>query len=326
MREQQTDTHVARAATDDEIQALIAELQTLRHGETTVAKLVACGRRAIRPLQALLFHGKPSSLYQPRQLAVEALADLGAQDVLMTYLRLPKDIPDAMARFGEEAVESTAARLLATWRTDDVFAFLLALARERTRVGLIQALGAFRRPEALPLLEQALADDYYRPAAEEALWEFGPDARDTLLRAVVTPWPNRHEEAPASLRRRRSAAGLLAEIGIAPEDRPVVRPLLAEEDPDIVVAACKLLIVSAAPPTDRRLIARRLLEILPTAGWHLQDEIGACLVALGPECWPMVEDAIARRLAQTQEQCVQGAVAHALLRVKRHLEASGYAQ
>jgi hypothetical protein len=251
MLEKQSDTYMVRDVADDQIQALIAELHTLRHGETTVAKLVACGQRAIGPLQALLFYGKPSSLYQPRQLAVEALADLGAQDVLMAYPRLPKAIPDAAARFGEEAVESTAARRLAAWRTDDVFAFLLALAHERTRVGLIEALGAFGRPEALPLLEQALADDYYRPAAEEALWKFGPAARDTLLRAAVTPLPNCYEETPASLRRRRSAVGLLAEIGIAPEDRPAVRSLLAEEDPDIVVAACKLLAVSAES-TDRR--------------------------------------------------------------------------
>src|SRR5438132_1381836 len=193
MHEKQPDTHVTRDAPDDEIWALIADLHTLRHGERTVAKLVACGQRAIRPLQTFLFYGKPSSIYQPRQLAVEALADLGAQNVLMAYLRVPKAIPDAVARFGEEAVESTAARLLATWRTDDVFTFLLALARERTRVGLIEALGAFGRPEALPLLEQALADDYYRPAAEEALWKFGPAARDTLLHSAVTPLPNRHE-------------------------------------------------------------------------------------------------------------------------------------
>src|SRR6266571_4979037 len=156
MREKQSDTKVAHDDPDDEIWALIAELQALRHGERTVAKLVACGRRAIGPLQTLLFYGKPSSIYQPRQLAVEALADLGAQDVLMAYLRLPKDIPDAVVRFGEEAVESTAARLLATWRTDDVFTFLLTLARERTRVGLIEALGAFGRPEALPFLAKAL--------------------------------------------------------------------------------------------------------------------------------------------------------------------------
>jgi hypothetical protein len=143
MREMQSDTHRTPDNPEDEIGALIAALHTLRDGERRVARLVACGQRAIGPLRAFLFDGQPNSLYQPRQLAVEALADLGAQDVLMAYLRLPKTIPDAMARFGEEAVESTAARLLATWRTDEVFAFLFALARERTRVGLIEALGAF---------------------------------------------------------------------------------------------------------------------------------------------------------------------------------------
>jgi hypothetical protein len=118
---------------------------------------------------------------------------------------------------------------------------------------------------------------------------------------------------------------LLAEIGIAPTDRPAVRALLAEEDPDIVVAACKLLTVSAEP-TDRCMSAQRLLAMLPVAGWHLQDDIEVCLTALAPECWPLFEDALTRHLAQPQEQGVRDGALHTLLRVKRRLEANEYEQ
>lgn len=211
---------------------------------------------------------------------------------------------------------------MATWRTNEVFAFLLALARERTLVGLIEALGAFGRPKALPLLDKALEDDYYRPAAEEALWKCGPAARDTLLRSAVTPLPNRREETPGSVQRRRSAARLLAEIGMAPDEGHAVRPLLAEADPDIVVAACKLLVSAAS--TDRSLSAQRLLTLLPTAGWHLQDDIEACLVALAPECLSPLADDIARRLAQPQEQRLHDRALRALQRVKHRLEASAH--
>jgi hypothetical protein len=47
-------------------------------------------------------------------------------------------------------------------------------------------------------------------------------------------------------------------------------------------------------------------------------------VALAPECWPLVEDALARRLAQPQEQQLYDGALYALLRVKRHLEAIEY--
>ena len=76
------------------------------------AALVGCGARAIPPLRSFLLRGAPQSLYQPRQLAVETLAELGAKDVLIEYLRAPAMIDDAVVRHGEDAVRSTAAREL----------------------------------------------------------------------------------------------------------------------------------------------------------------------------------------------------------------------
>ncbi|MGB7729188.1 MAG: hypothetical protein WBL50_14235 [Candidatus Acidiferrum sp.] len=60
---------------------------------------------------------------------MEALAELGAKDVLMESLAQKRAIAVAVVRFGEEAVENTAARELARWRTEEVFQFLMSLAR-----------------------------------------------------------------------------------------------------------------------------------------------------------------------------------------------------
>jgi len=76
---------------------------------------------------------------------VEALAQLGAKEVLLEYLSQKREIPDAVARFGEEAVENTAARALSKWRTDNVYLFLKDYAQKRMLSGVIEALGKFER-------------------------------------------------------------------------------------------------------------------------------------------------------------------------------------
>lgn len=158
---------------DEEARRLVAHLDSLHDGDRTVVQIISFGRAAIGPLKSYLFEGKPSGTYQPRQRAIEALAALGANDVLMEYLMWEKQIPDPVARFGEEAVESTAARELAAWRTDDVFELLLAIARGRKLPGVIDALGEFGRTEAIPCLDQALEDDVSRPLAEKAFRKLG---------------------------------------------------------------------------------------------------------------------------------------------------------
>jgi hypothetical protein len=131
-----------------EIARLVQNLNSLEEGERTVAKLMAYGRLAIEPLRLFLFEGKPSVIYQPRRWAVEALAAIGAKEVLIDYLKWKKEIPDPAVRFGEEPVENAAARALAAWRTDEVFETLLDVSRRRSQLGFVEALGnsGERRP------------------------------------------------------------------------------------------------------------------------------------------------------------------------------------
>jgi len=280
--------------------------------------LIACGQRAIGPLKEFLLHGRPSGIYQPRQRAVEILGRLGAKEVLMEYLRLPKDIPDPVARFGEEAVESTAAGELAMWQTDDVFQLLLSVARERTLAGVIEALGEFRRTEAVSYFDKALEDDFCRSAAEEAFRKLGAAARPALIRSSKTPFPSPGEETPSSLRRRRSVVGLLAEIGVTHHDWCALRPLLDEEDPDLVVAVARLAL-TAGDNKDRMSAARRLLEVLPSADWYLQEEIEDCLVGIYRESGPVLEETIERLASRPDGRLVSDRVVRTLLRVRKRV-------
>lgn len=109
------------------------------------AALIGCGARAISPLRSFLLGGTPRSIYQPRQLAVETLAELGAKDVLIEYLSAPAIIDDAVVRHGEDAVRSTAARELARWQTEDVFQVLRQISLNQLLPGIVEALGGFER-------------------------------------------------------------------------------------------------------------------------------------------------------------------------------------
>ena len=91
-----------RDLSDEEIEALVQSLNSLHEGELGVDMLVACGRKAITPLQRFLLQGKRSGIFLPRQRAVRALAELGAKDVLLDYLTSEEHIVDPVAGTGRK--------------------------------------------------------------------------------------------------------------------------------------------------------------------------------------------------------------------------------
>jgi len=283
--------------------------------------LISCGRRAIHPLREFLLHGKPSVVYQPRQRAVEALAGLGAREVLLEYLQQPKEIADAAVRMAEEAVESTAARELARWPSEETFRVLLEIAQERCLPGVLEALGEFRRPEAVPCLAEALGDDVCRRAAEDALRKIGSPAEPDLIRAAITPRPGRDAEAPSSLIRRRSAVGLLAERGIRKPQWPLLHSLLGEADAEIRIATFRMA-ARVAGAKDRALATRRIIEALSHADWYVKNEIEKALIDLYDSIRGVVEEEIARRNPPPDTRPVLDPVLNSLLQVKRRAERS----
>jgi hypothetical protein len=307
------------AALIDEVYRLIGELDALYRGTEAVASLVGFGPVAIGPLSQYLLAGKARKVFQPRFWAVEALARLGARDVLVAFLFQEKEIADPEARFGEEAVASAAARCLALWPDEDTRRLLLELSERRRLNGVIEALAEFQTLEAIPYFERGLEDDFYRAAAEKAFLKLGPMAGDALSWSAVTPSPNSSMETPGSLERRRSAVRLLNSIGISAAQWRILRPLIQEPDTVLAVEAAKLGI-RVASTEDRALMAQRLIQTLPSSPWHLRQDIEESLILLENEAAVEIDKEIARRLEQPEDLRALDVPLKALLRVKRRWE------
>lgn len=268
-------TPAYRDYTDEEIRSFVRDLESLRSGDLTVSLLVGCGERAIPVLREFLLHGQPRGVFQPRQQAVEALAELGAKDVLIEYLSQKREIPNAVVRFGEEAVENTAARELARWRTEETFRFLLDYSESRVLPGAIEALGKFQRAEAAPVFLRALTDDVCRPSAEEASRSIAEKIRPALIEAAQ---PNGGEdvERPMEKQKRRSVLRILADMVVTEAEWIQLTPLLQDHDQEIAVMAGEIG-VDCAPTKERQHAARFLIRSLNSAHWYMQIRIQDCL-------------------------------------------------
>src|SRR3972149_5378221 len=223
---------------EEYVQRLVDAPDSLKEGELAVVELVACGKRAGEPLRRFLLYGKPNGIFQPRQHAVEALAELGAKDVLLEYLAFEKQISDPVDRYGEEAVENTAARLLGGWRDEDVYNALLRLLRSKPMPGGIATLGEYRRPGTIPDFIGALGHDIARGPAEEALRKVGETAHRALLDAALAPVPSAADESPSSLLRRASALRLLPHRRLSAGELRNLAALTCDRDPEIAARAC----------------------------------------------------------------------------------------
>jgi hypothetical protein len=295
---------MAREFTDEGIESLVKGLELLRGGPMTAAALVGCGSRAIPPLRSFLLQGRPRGIFQPRQLAVETLGQLGAKDVLLEYLSTPVVIKDAVVRQGEDAVRSTAARELARWQTDDVFECLQRAGLEHLLPGVVEALGTFRRTEAMPYFLWALGDGVCRSYAEEAIRGLGEAAHPLLMDAAGARSPSAEEESPASVQRRRWVLRILSDLMISADDWGRLRELLEENDPEIAITSARIALAIAPPPDKCRAI-HRLIEMLPRAGWFLRTEARAALAEHFAFAQEAVEDEIAKRMTSgTKEQAL----------------------
>jgi hypothetical protein len=259
-----------------DVDQAIRKLKSLHESELGIVEVVACGESALPSLRALLFQREPSGLFQARCRAVNALDALGAFDVLIEYLSVEYPAVDPIEKLGDDAVVNCAARAVAKTRDDRVFALLLRLAKRPFLSGVIGALGAFGRVEAIPALVAALEEDVSRKVAEFMLRRMKGSARAALLASANQRLPSPHRESESSLRRRRSSLVLLAEIGISPRTWPQVRGLLRDDDVKIAMFTCKLCLLHASPD-ERSNAITRLASLLPSADWVLRGEIENCL-------------------------------------------------
>jgi len=269
-----------------ELPHAIERLRSLRDGDLAIMDVVAYGKAAVWPLREVLFQREPSGLFDARCRAVEALATVGAYDVLIEFLSAPHAVSDPVESVGEDAVVNAAALAFVNRRDERVFPILLQLAERPCLTGVIAALGAFGRTEAIPRLVDALGEDASRRTAEAALRTVGGAARQSLLDAAILPL-----SSETDIRRRVSVLGLLAEIGAPLDAWPTLLPLVDHPNPRIAVSACRTCLATA-PPIYRAAAARRLVHQLSSADWALRNEIENCLITYFPRARDIIGDTV----------------------------------
>ncbi len=305
-----------------EIERLVQKLNSLQEGESTVGTLIAYGQAAIPALRRFLLEGRPGVVYQPRRWAVEALAGIGARNILIEYLKQKRSIADAAVRFGEEPVENAAARALAArWHDEDTFQTLLEMSRRRSQLGFVEALARFRRAEAIPYFLHALEDDLCRSSAEEALRALDSAAIPALIEGALTRLPSAEEERPVSARRRASILQLLSEMELMKDAWKALRMLLYDLHFDVVIAASKIA-AQLGDKADKIAAVRRLLEILPSVSWYTRMEIETCLTSLYEDASEIIDAELARRDSLPDQQRVMDNALRTLLHVKRNVDAA----
>jgi HEAT repeat protein len=270
----------------------IEKLHSLHDGDTGVVEIIGYGERAIPLLAAILFKPEPSGLYDTRRRAVEALAALRAYDVLRDFLRTPRDITDPVEQTGEEAVINAAARALGDLGDRQDLPLLLALLKREHLAGVIEAVGRFRPPEALPYFIEALADDFSRPAAEGAIRKLGVNARDALFQYATHRDPSSGREVDSSKQQRRSALRLLLNLGRTPRAFWSALELLIQDlDQWIAMLASRLCLGSGMDAAKPAAVAR-LIGLLKSADGLLAEEIADCLLSHFDLARTMIDDVI----------------------------------
>jgi hypothetical protein len=301
------------------LERALERIMSLQDGDQGVLDVVACGQEAIPRLRHLLFRREPSGLYQPRCRVVEALAALGAQDVLRAFVDTDREINDPVERAGEEAVLNTAVRALRGEDDEAFFQRLLELASTRRLAGAIELLGTFRRPEALSCLIAALADDLARMAAEDAIRQYGRAAETALLAGATERIMQDGAETESSRRRRRAALGLLLEIsGAAGLSRQQRDAWCLDDDPWIALAGCRLALACGAP-AERCAAIRRLLDMLPAVDWQVRRDIEDCLIEHGDDARPLIRAAVPAVAPDATDFSRQAEAQRCLIRLARRI-------
>lgn len=224
---------------EEEIDRLIHDLDSLLEGGFAAEMLVLCGQRAVPHLAEFLLKGPPRTISLPRCRAVHALGDLGARSALISYFKEYRYPVDPEALFAEDAVRSAAAQELARYPSAEVFRVLLDAAWQRPTGRLVLALGSFQRPESVPLLFNILEDDICREDAMNSLRKI-PDSVRQFGILSIRGSTGVSLDGPGNLCRRRATLQLLSEVGIDRRDWPDLRQFLFTGDPGSVLSVAKV--------------------------------------------------------------------------------------
>ena len=270
---------------DATIRHLIAALESLTDGELAVDILIACGRRTVPFLSQVLLDSPPQSIAVSRCRVVRALGGLGEKHILLQYLRDWKHPTDPAVTMAEDAVRSAAAKELLRWPSQEVFDVLMVCVRERASLGLVEALGAFDRAEAIPVLFQVLQDDICGNAAKEMLRRT-PEHTKAFAPQLLAASSLEGEQALSTLRMLRSTLALLLGMKVSKTEWASISHLLDRADAEIVIT-CAEIGMRSAPAKEHRAIVSHIFRILPNCNW-LQESRAIELLEL---CKPLARSA-----------------------------------
>lgn len=252
---------------------LIAQLSNLQEGRSAVLQVVALGTAALPALANELLQGRPQSISEPRCRVVDALARLGAHDVLLDYLNGYETINDPQLRFSEDAVLSAAARSLKFDFSAEIYLALRRVGERRSTPGVLEALSLYRRQDCLHLFLSALEDDISRFAAMDGLRCYGDRAKGRLMTEALRAEPESPDlENASSLHRRRSCLRLLRELTLSSAECEQLLCLQTHRDPELAYEACAILAKSSCTKCQRAAV-ERLQTLLPRVDWTMRDEV-----------------------------------------------------
>jgi HEAT repeat protein len=199
------------------ISRLIRELGDPRLGNRALLALLTKGAEAVPALAEFLRSSKPSSLPEPRLLAVEGLNILKGPEALDVLIEVASEklgeIWDPVIRFAEENVVSHAARGLADF-PDDLRAreTLLSLLDQKPLIGTAEAFEKVKDLRAIPRLAEWLEEDFVAEAAQRAIIGCGPAGVPALLCSLREKHERYGTETGMSQRRRARILSILSEL------------------------------------------------------------------------------------------------------------------
>ena len=264
----------------DRIETLVEQLHDPSRSSAALMALLAMGKDSVPALVDFLRLTKPSSLPEPRLLAVEALSILKGPVALAALIlvatRNLADIRDPAVRLGEETVASRAALALADFSEPYAHQALLELLDEKPLLGVAEAFEKLRDPRALPHLVAWLEEDFVAEAASRAMLACGLVAVPALLASLHERHPRHGDESGMSRRRRARILAILTELA-SPESVDGLEDLLDDSDQGIRGKAVELLL-NKGRPAHRRRAFRAAIELLQSSDGSVRADVERLLL------------------------------------------------
>jgi len=215
---------------------LVEQLADPSRANQALLAILMKGEEGVRVLAEFLRSSKPSSLPEPRLLAVEGLSILKGPVAFGALASVASEQLDAIAdpviRLAEETVASRAAGALADFPGPRAKEILVELVKGKPLIGVAEAFAKSWDLRAIPYLVSWLEDDFVAEAAARALHRCGRFAFSPLMDSLHQKHIQYDSETGTSQRRRARILELLNDL-IRTDEIQLIQDLL--DDPVEIV-------------------------------------------------------------------------------------------